>query len=363
MKAKILILSFTLSFILSGGMVLAQEDSSAPTEVILDEEVEAQDLEVGDPNFLPDNPFYFLKEWVRNIQSTLTFNVIAKAKLKEKFASEKLIELKKMVEQQKTKERVEKAIAKYQGAVEDVERATERIKERAEENEQVGIFLDKFIQHQALHQRVLQKLEEQVPAEVFEKIVEAREIHLEKFGEVMTKLETRENLQERLEKNLQELKGSKFKSFKNLEILKELEEKVPEEAKEAIKNAQENSLRTLQEQLEEMTQETRERFKEYAEEISGAKETHIEILEKLETELTPAIKEGIIQSRDRIMEMIKEKGQEQEQEQTGACIQLWDPVCGTNGKTYSNECFAQMAGVRVQYLGTCQNTSIRQMGE
>ena len=35
------------------------------------------------------------------------------------------------------------------------------------------------------------------------------------------------------------------------------------------------------------------------------------------------------------------------------CVEMWMPVCGENGKTYSNTCFANCAGVKFT-RGACE---------
>lgn len=37
----------------------------------------------------------------------------------------------------------------------------------------------------------------------------------------------------------------------------------------------------------------------------------------------------------------------------GVCIEIYDPVCGCNGKTYSNICYAETQGVTLYEKGAC----------
>lgn len=282
LKTKLSIVIAILSLTFFAGIALAQESGEA--DETINEEITAQSLDVSEPTLLPGNPFYFLKEWARNIQSTFTFNPVARANLKEKFSSEKLLELRKLIEQNQNRERVENAIKNYQGEMDELKTVTEKIRERAEENPEVGKFLDKFIQQQTLHQEILEKLETKVSTTTFEKIQAVRERHLEKFGEIMNKLEAnKEKLQERLEENLEKISTSTLKK------------------------------------------------------------------------ISTSTAETIIQIRDKVMEKIQQKNATATN--IGACITLWNPVCGENGKTYSNECFAKLAGVEIAFEGACTETT------
>ncbi|MFQ6049892.1 MAG: DUF5667 domain-containing protein [Candidatus Paceibacterales bacterium] len=309
--SKLLIILITICLGL-GLVVLAQEAPVETTEAVnLDENIQPEDLEIADPQLLPDSPFYFLKNWGRRVRSFFAFNPVAKTELESKFANEKLIELKKMIEMKRNPEVLKKAAENYQKTIEKIKRFSERIRQKAEENPRVEKFLDKFTQHQTLHQRLLQRLENQVPSEAFEKIKEARERHLERFKDVMLKLEDKTKIPERLGKNMEKLRGSRFKEFKNLELLDELKEKLPEDIKEKFEERKEKILERLHLKLEELSPEEQEKFKEYVDRISGDKIKHLDILGSLEgKELSEKLKTIIERAREGSIGKIQEKYQE-----------------------------------------------------
>lgn len=278
----------TVMLISTGFVALAEtttpEQATIDQETEEDESVSAEDLGIEEPSVLPGHPFYFLKNWGRGIRSFFTFDKVKKVELKLKYASEQLLETRKLAWQNKKPEIIEKAIAKYQEAVENVKQAADKIEDNASSSPAVNKFLDKFTQKEALHMRILDKLAtKNMATSTIQRITEAKDAQLKRFEEVMLKLEVnKERIGERLEANLEALK-----------------QKLPNKA---------------------------------------------EVLDKLE-----GIKNRMVEKITGLAKPI--------------CISMWEPVCGTDDKTYTNKCWAEQAGVEITQQGICQNSIVPNTGQ
>ncbi|RLC37756.1 MAG: hypothetical protein DRH33_05525 [Candidatus Nealsonbacteria bacterium] len=159
-----------------------------------------------------------------------------------------------------------------------------------------------------------------------------------------------------------------------------------------------------------MTTTTQEKLERYIKKIQGDPEKKLEILEDIKSRLKNQLRtrERLENAREGIMNKIKEKIQEKEKEigvkcpqwvppapgfckggrvviekdengcllapkciipgeiglpespttqsEKPVCISLWDPVCGKDGKTYSNACWAKVAGVEILHKGVCKES-------
>lgn len=229
------ILTIALIAALCLGFIGFSQITKAETSTTEDTtQVSPGDLGVNDQNILPDSPFYFLKNWGRGIQLFFAFSQVKKTELENKFTNEKIIELQKMSDNGSSSEKIKKAAENYQKSVERLKNAADKIKDKADSNQEVNKFLEKFANHQVLQEKILQKLEGQVPEAVFEKIKEAREQHLERFKDVMIKL------QENKDKMVEKIKNSlENGGVNNSDILDRIKEKMPNNIKAKVEGIRE----------------------------------------------------------------------------------------------------------------------------
>lgn len=280
---------------------------TAEKAVNLDENIQPADLGLKEPKILPGSPFYVFKDIGRGLTSAFTFNPLARANLKLKFANERVMEVKKlakltMAEAPLKPGVLERALDNYKKEMAGLVTASQQIKEKVE-IPKVDEFINKFLDQTLKQQKLLGKLEKELPAEAYLKVEEAKKENISGISEIVLGLAEPEVLGEKLVKVMEEQSGSNFKNFKNLEVLKELEAKVPEPAKEAIRQAQKNSLKRLQNNLEEMPEQEREKFKDYVESIGGNEVQHLQVLDVMAAEeLLTMVREEIEKAKEKTLE-------------------------------------------------------------
>jgi hypothetical protein len=329
MFKKALIIFFVVVVILSlTAFSFAQETSTAAAETT------TEGTSTESVGLLPGNPFYFLKEWMRGIQRSLISDPIEQVEFELKVTTEKGEELKKVSELNR-QEITEKAIQNY-------EEAMVNLKARFEEL--------KSISNNPKINELLQKLAEQT------------EQHEQLFKDLSTKFEFLKGRFESIQSGWDSAIGPLLENVGSIE-----------QVRVEITKMAERGVPGFGQLLQVMGEIGREVQAQPAEETATNTATNnepvppnVQINESIEGDPsgertqkagfypTPSISTEKLNS---IMLDIKKTfqiGQTQYAVQPTICEDVYIPVCGEDGKNYSNECYAIRANVNVAYEGACK---------
>lgn len=259
---------------------VAAADAQATELAEQDQNVTPEDLGVGDPNILPGNPLYAFKNVRRGFQSFFTFDPAAKAELKLKFASEKIIEAKKLEEGGASDERVKSAIENYEKETGRIKVRIENLKDSGKTKEEIELVVKRAADSQIKHHKALGKFM-QKRDDIAPEIEAAKAAAMKQFSESMAAVVEPEVLQQKFEQAIKEQGGSSFRQFNNITVLEEVKDFVPLAARGAIQNAIENSSKAFAEEFQNTSEEQRKIFNKYAEKMGGNEVRHLEAFDDL----------------------------------------------------------------------------------
>ena len=265
-----------VAFATADPVTTSAEVSTAETISI---EAEAESLGVEVPG-----RFHFLKSWGYSLQKAVTFNPVKKAEIDLKQASERIVQARQLAsnsDDPKVQEKVEAALDKYQEKMASIKERSEEFK--AKSPELAEKFLDKLSDRQIKQQDMISKLEEKMPEEAWQHLNQVREKTMEHYSDVIDKvIEDKDKIADHLLKAFDGQNVSDFNRLKHIEILKNLEDKVPAEAKASIIRAQENVLDKFKAEADKLPSDLKElNYMDYLEKARKIQGKSIDTLEEL----------------------------------------------------------------------------------
>jgi len=297
----------------------------------------AQQTELPNPGLTPDSPFYLLEEVAEEIGTFFTFGDIKKAERYATLATERIAELKAMVEKGKS-EAAEKALVRYQ---KQLENSLTRINKAEEKGKDVSKVAEIVSEGTGRHFIVLDQVLERCPDKAKQAVLKAKEAsmkgqrsalkalakqdpekatkinlkmaenRLEKAKKKAEKKETEEvkkvieefKDQEEFEKEILKiaqnsgkdvsslLQLSKEATTSHLKTLSEVYKKVSPEAKPAIEKAMEASVKSYENNVE--TFKEKEASDKSLQEVVIPEEVPQEVKKKIQKETNKEAKEGL----------------------------------------------------------------------
>ena len=286
------------------------DENEANDEVEKDENITAEDLEADDPTILPDSKFFYpIKNIWRNFLIKTTFNPVKKAQLRLRFASEKLIETAKIAKKTDNPEIIERAIDNYKNEIEKIQNRLNEIKEQGQD---LDNLIEKIADNQIKHSILIDKIEKNIPDKFIERISAKIDISkdqlLKGLSTAAINAAGREKLGEKLQNAIEKRKGSDFKQFRHLEILKTIEESIPEKDRDEITKIRENTQKRFEKKFAEIPESKKRIFRRYIKKMGGNAMKHLEIISDLENEEIPDdIRQKIEQAKEEALKRVENR--------------------------------------------------------
>lgn len=349
--------------------------------------VYAEELSVPEPSLLPDSPFYFLKDVGREVQMFFTFNPLKKAELRMEFVNQKLAEADKIAENNPNNELgINKALENYKKETDKLNSYASTLNKNNSNNE---ALLNKIVANNLLHQTILNNIQNRIQNK--EKAGEVKDSALQNLTNASFSVANSEKVKEKIQEKIQ---NQEINESEKVEILKKMEERVSninekkaileiqetlisqninnqnlsEEEKQKILNLAEEFTKnttykkmllenfarkvitenqSVFNQLDGISEEDIQKLNDLAQGILSQDEINIdEALKKVSSlEVSPQSKTVI----DNVLGQLINKINKDDIE----CVEVSNPVCGSDGKTYNSACETKKAGVEIDYNGEC----------
>ncbi len=328
-------------------------------------EITTKDLGVGNPGLLPTSPFYFLKEWQRAVRKVFTFNPIKKAELEADDANQRAAEIKKMEEvAPQNIEAITKAIDKYQKNVDGLRERLGNLKETSQ-NPNVDKLLDKLTDRSLKHLELFEDLKSKFENkdELKNKLDAVRDKLDDVIGDVPQRFENPEAFKERLQKVIEGNENGILENLRSTEILDRIKGKLPADTGEKINEIKTGLIQKIGEQVNKLKSDDRAKIfnPETLKQLPGDESRRMEILDEVKSKLRDSkVINKIEEFKNKVLKEKAEDEQNTEDEKSVSgndegvvCTQEYEPVCGSDNKTYSNSCYAEREGIKEYRKGEC----------